>query len=165
MKKQSKQLEIRILEPGRDYNIVDNNIDSQLMFPHVEMSEIYNIVGNHYGKIPNNYSEAEFNRVFNGTRAVEEGEFLDAIDTILTYYMQRQLYMTKVDLDERNKSLAPGVKYMSLTEIEKELGHPVILTDDPEVDGTSVDGTTNWFGPKDIFQQSNNSDDVDTEIL
>lgn len=60
---------------------------------------------------------------------VSDNEFNEAIDTIITYFMQRKLHCISIDLEERNNSYAP-IKEMTLNEIEKVLGYKIKIIND-----------------------------------
>ena len=60
---------------------------------------------------------------FNG-RKITKDEVADALDLISLYIYQERLCKLVVDIDERNKFLAPA-KEMTMEEIEKELGYKV----------------------------------------
>lgn len=57
-------------------------------------------------------------------RKITKDEVMDALDLISLYIYQERIYKFVVDIDERNKILAPA-KEMTLEEIEAELGHKV----------------------------------------
>ena len=57
-------------------------------------------------------------------RKITEDEVMDALDLISLYIYQERLYKFVVDIDERNRFLAPA-KEMTLEEIEKKLGYKV----------------------------------------
>lgn len=64
-------------------------------------------------------------------RTLSRDDLENAIDTIIAYYCKEQLYKTIIDIDTRNKSLAPA-KEMTLEEIEVLLGHKIKIVSDEE---------------------------------
>lgn len=62
---------------------------------------------------------------------ITDDELSHAIDIIITYLQQKDRHTIIVDLDERNKNLAPA-KEMTLEEIEKELGYKVKVVNKKE---------------------------------
>ena len=57
-------------------------------------------------------------------RKITKDDVKDALDLISLYIYQEKIHRIVVDIDERNRFLAPA-KEMTLEEIEKELGHKV----------------------------------------
>lgn len=57
-------------------------------------------------------------------RKITKDEVVDALDLISLYIYQERLCKLVVDIDERNRFLAPA-KEMTMEEIEKELGYKV----------------------------------------
>ena len=57
-------------------------------------------------------------------RKITEDEAMDALDLISLYMYQERIHKFVVDIDERNRCLAPA-KEMTLEEIEKKLGYKV----------------------------------------
>ena len=51
---------------------------------------------------------------------ITEEEFDNCINTLVTYFMQKGLYMLLLNLDEKNKGMRP-VKEMTIEEIEDKL--------------------------------------------
>lgn len=87
----------------------------------------------------------------NKTKGVSDEEFTSAIDTIITYFYERSIYKTTVDIDYRNKILTPGLKKMTMEDIEKALGHPVLLINEKtkELD-INPDGVTTWLTTQEL---------------
>lgn len=56
---------------------------------------------------------------------------LYAIDTLIAYYARNNMYRTVIDIDERDRRLAPA-KEITLEEIEKKLGYKVKIVSDKE---------------------------------
>lgn len=57
-------------------------------------------------------------------RKITKDEAMDALDLISLYIYQEEIHEIVVNIDERNRFLAPA-KEMTLEEIEEELGHKV----------------------------------------
>ena len=55
----------------------------------------------------------------------------EAIDTLIAYYHQEEIYTMIIDIDERNESLAPA-KEMTIEQIEKKLGYKIKIVSDKE---------------------------------
>lgn len=53
-----------------------------------------------------------------------EGDFERAINTLINFFTTKGLYSMVVDIDKRNKELAP-TKEMTIDDIEKELGYKI----------------------------------------
>lgn len=115
MKVLSKRLAIYLMEEGKDFSILSDHFDFNQ--PMLTLADIRNIFDAYY-------EETEEGDL------VSKDDFMHAIDTILVYYMQNNLYKTIVDINERNKGVLPGAKEMTLKEIEEALGHPVIIKED-----------------------------------
>ena len=67
---------------------------------------------------------------FDGHKITED-EIMDALDLITLYIYRERIHKIVVDIDERNRTLAPA-KEMTLEEIEKELGHKVKIVNKKE---------------------------------
>ena len=99
------------------------------------MNKIINIelkqdsYGYEYVRIPNypRLFSHEINNIINkfDGRKITEDEAMDALDLISLYIYQERIHKIIVDIDERNRGLAPASKEMTLEEIEKELGYKV----------------------------------------
>ena len=64
-------------------------------------------------------------------RKITEDDVSDALDLISLYIYRERIHKIVVDIDERNRTLAPA-KEMTLEEIEKELGHKVKIVNKKE---------------------------------
>lgn len=62
---------------------------------------------------------------------VSKDEVEHAIDTIITFFMQKDLKNMTVDLDRRENALKPPVE-LTLEEIEKKLGYKVKVVSEKE---------------------------------
>lgn len=55
----------------------------------------------------------------------------EAIDTLIAYFCQDGIYKIVIDIDKRDKSLAPA-KEMTIEQIEKKLGYKIKIISDKE---------------------------------
>lgn len=55
----------------------------------------------------------------------------EAIDTLIAYFCQDGIYKIAIDIDKRDKSLAPA-KEMTIEQIEKKLGFKIKIISDKE---------------------------------
>ena len=62
---------------------------------------------------------------------VTEDEFNTAIDTIITYFAQKDLYHIVVDLKMRNDYQGPA-REMTMEEIEQQLGYKIKIVKEKE---------------------------------
>ena len=99
-------------------------INIELKDPNLEQDSY----GYEYVRIPNypRLFSHEINNIINkfDGHKITEDEIMDALDLISLYIYQEGIHKIVVDIDERNRSLAPA-KEMTLEEIEAELGHKV----------------------------------------
>ena len=65
-------------------------------------------------------------------RKITKDEAMDALDLISLYIYQEEIHEIVVNIDERNRFLAPA-KEMTLEEIEEELGHKVKIVNKKEM--------------------------------
>ena len=97
-------------------------INIELKDPNLEQDRY----GYEYVRIPNypTLFSHEIDNIINkfDGRKITDDEVLDALDLISLYIYQERIHKIIVDIDERNRSLAPA-KEMTLEEIEAELGH------------------------------------------
>lgn len=56
-------------------------------------------------------------------------DVIDALDVLIAYICENDVYYFKVDVSERNDSLKPA-KEMSIKDIEKELGYKIKIVSD-----------------------------------
>ena len=100
-------------------------INIELKDPNLEQDDY----GYEYVRIPNypRLFSHEINNIINkfDGHKITEDEIMDALDLISLYIYQERIHKIVVDIDERNKNLAPASKEMTLEEIEKELGYKV----------------------------------------
>ena len=83
--------------------------------PHDEMCGFYN---ERYGDyLPTNIYEDEFPNIYVKHEITDE-EWLNAVNTILTYMMQHEYRTVEIDLDKRNEDLDP-INRMSLEELRE----------------------------------------------
>ena len=99
-------------------------INIELKDPNLEQDSY----GYEYVRIPNypRLFSHEINNIINkfDGHKITEDEIMDALDLISLYIYQERIHKIIVDIDERNRGLAPA-KEMTLEEIEAELGHKV----------------------------------------
>lgn len=75
-------------------------------------------------------SEDEYPNMMLDHKITEE-EWGQAVNTVLTYFAQKELYYVIVDLEKRNKSVGPA-REMTIEEIENELGYKVKIVKEKE---------------------------------
>ena len=99
-------------------------INIELKDPNLEQDRY----GYEYVHIPNypRLFSHEINNIINkfDGHKITEDEIMDALDLISLYMYQERIHKFVVDIDERNRCLAPA-KEMTLEEIEAKLGHKV----------------------------------------
>lgn len=62
---------------------------------------------------------------------ITDEEFDDAINIIITAFMQKDINTIEVNLERKNGALSPA-REMTIKDIEKELGHKIKIIDDKE---------------------------------
>ena len=101
-------------------------INIELKDPNLEQDRY----GYEYVRIPNypRLFSYEIDNIINkfDSHKITKDEIIDALDLISLYMYQERIHKFVVDIDERNRCLAPD-KEMTLEEIEAELGHKVKL--------------------------------------
>ena len=99
-------------------------INIELKDPNLEQDSY----GYEYVRIPNypRLFSHEINNIINkfDGHKITEDEIMDALDLISLYIHQEGIHKIIVDIDERNRSLAPA-KEMTIEEIEAKLGYKV----------------------------------------
>lgn len=114
--KTGKTLEIKVKDPdfeGLSHITLSNHLALSTfnLYPAINPIHIPNII--------NNIGE------------VSEDEFQEAINKIIVYMAKDHLEGTTIDLDYRNECYAPA-KEMTITEIEKKLGHKIKIVKEQE---------------------------------
>ena len=106
-------------------------INIELKDPNLEQDSY----GYEYIRIPNypRLFSHEIDNIINkfDGRKITEDEVLDALDLISLYIYRERIHKIVVDIDERNRTLAPA-KEMTLEEIEKKLGYKVKIVNKKE---------------------------------
>ena len=106
-------------------------INIELKDPNLEQDRY----GYEYVRIPNypRLFSYEIDNIINkfDSHKITKDEIIDALDLISLYMYQERIHKFVVDIDERNRCLAPA-KEMTLEEIEAELGHKVKIVNKKE---------------------------------
>ena len=104
--KMNKIINIELEDPNLEPDRYDYEFACMRKYPRLFSHEIANIINK-----------------FDG-RKITKDDVMYALDLISLYFYQEGIYKIVVDIDERNRLLAPA-KEMTLEEIEKELGYKV----------------------------------------
>lgn len=67
-------------------------------------------------------------------KEITNDDALKAIDTLAAYFYQEKLYKMVMDIDERDRYLAPA-KEMTIEDIENRLGHKIKIVSKKEKNG------------------------------
>lgn len=78
------------------------------------LDESFYLVSPKVGEYPNVYLDHK----------ITDDELQNAVDTIITYFMQNDCFTVEVDLDRRDREFGPP-KEMTLEDVEKELGYKI----------------------------------------
>ena len=84
--------------------------------------------------LSNHLAPSTFNlypNIINNIGEVSEDEFQEAINKIIVYMAKDHIDGMTIDLDYRNECYAPA-KEMTITEIEKKLGHKIKIVKEQE---------------------------------
>lgn len=97
-------------------SLIENDIKACYTYDHFGryVDEQYWLANIHEDDYPNIYKKHK----------VTMEEMQNAVDIIITWLIQQNNNRIIIDLDERNKRLAPA-KEMTLEDVEKELGYKV----------------------------------------
>ena len=108
-------------------------INIELKDPNLEQDRY----GYEYVRIPNypRLFSHEINNIINkfDGRKITKDEIMDALDLISLYIYQERIHKIVIDIDERNRGIAPA-KEMTLKEIEKKLGYKVKIVSKENLD-------------------------------
>ena len=108
-------------------------INIELKDPNLEQDRY----GYEYVRIPNypRLFSHEINNIINkfDGRKITEDEVSDALDLISLYIYRERIHKIVIDIDERNRGIAPA-KEMTLKEIEKKLGYKVKIVSKENLD-------------------------------
>lgn len=85
-----------------------------------------NLLGHNYPRI----YQTEYKNIYLDHKITEE-ELALALNTLITYFMQKGSYAMVIDLDKRNKELK-SAKEMTIEEIENKLGYKIKIINKEE---------------------------------